>query len=551
MDGLVLVALALVLFLFRANSLPLMDPDESRCAMIVREMTRGGDWLVPHLNGEAYCDKPAVFFWLAAAGQWVTGQVELGGRLVSALAGCLCVLVTYAYAKRLGGRAAGLFAGIALATSAEFLFVARWYRMDMPFVAAMWAALWWYARREQPGPGIPQGGAARRGQVGFYAFCGIAVLFKGPAGLALPLGVLVVWLGLRREARRLLGLLHPAGLAVFLAVAAPWYVAVMLRDPGYAYEFFIRQNVLRYTGGGELGHHWPGILYVPVLLAGLLPWAVFLPGVIWRYWPRRLQQCREQPHVLLLWLAAVVPVVFFAFSSTKLVQYILPSFPPLAVLVGVLLVDWAKSPQPDRLMKHGLRALAVAILLASLIPAGTAIFCGAPNDWTILPVPAAAAALVVMRTQARRDHRAGALAAAAAGLVVVWVSVIAMVDPVYERFSARTAARAVPAAAARAGHLFYWTSEALSFQFYTDSALPPRFHLERTQALLDWIKAHEPAYGLVSGADRLQALRAIEGISYHVEPMGGDRWLLRVQTTPTPTTSPTTAPASAPARTNP
>ena len=161
----VLVALALVLFVFRANILPLMDPDESRCALIVRQMLRGGDWLLPHLNGQAYWDKPAVFFWLAAAGQRLTGNAELGGRLVAAVAGCLCVLVTYAYARRLGGRAAGLLAGIALATSAEFLFVARWYRMDMCFVAAMWAALWWYGEANYPPRRAPAERPARTGGV--------------------------------------------------------------------------------------------------------------------------------------------------------------------------------------------------------------------------------------------------------------------------------------------------------------------------------------------------------------------------------------------------
>ena len=341
--------------------------------------------------------------------------------------------------------------------------------------------------------------------------------------MALPLGVLVAWLLLRGEYRRLLGLLHPVGLAVFLAIAAPWYVAVTLRDPSYAYEFFIRQNVLRYAGGGELGHHWPGILYVPILLAGLLPWSVLLPGVIWRYCPRRLRLWREQPHLLLLWLAAVVPVVFFAFSSTKLVHYILPAFPPLAVLTGVLLADWAGSPRPDRLMKHGLRALAAAVLLVSLIPVGVGIFLRHFDAWTLVPIFVCAAALGVMYAQAYRGRRAGALAAAVVGLVLAWVSVIAFADPAYDRLSARSAARALPPAAARTGNLFYWSNEELSFQLYADCAEPARFRLGQTEELAEWLKGHEPAYGLVSGADRLQALRDRRA---HLSGAADGRWPL-------------------------
>jgi len=137
-----------VLFLTYAWRLPLADPEESRCALIVREMMEGGDWIVPHLEGRVYVDKPAPFFWLAALGWKLTGNAELGGRLVAALGGFGAVLATYAIGRRLFGGRAGLLAGLVLATAGEFLFMARWYRMDMPFAAAMWAAVWWFWRGE-------------------------------------------------------------------------------------------------------------------------------------------------------------------------------------------------------------------------------------------------------------------------------------------------------------------------------------------------------------------------------------------------------------------
>ncbi|MDY7011618.1 MAG: glycosyltransferase family 39 protein, partial [Planctomycetota bacterium] len=129
------------LFLFRIQSLPLADPEEARCALIVRHMLDSGDWIVPHLDGQVYYDKPAPYFWLTAAGWKLTGSAELGGRLVSALAGLLAVMITYAFARRQFSPLSGMLAGVVLATSGEFLFLARWYRMDMPFAAAMWAYL--------------------------------------------------------------------------------------------------------------------------------------------------------------------------------------------------------------------------------------------------------------------------------------------------------------------------------------------------------------------------------------------------------------------------
>jgi dolichol-phosphate mannosyltransferase len=103
-----LAAACRALFLAKADSLPLTDPEEVRCAIIVRNMLAGGDWLVPHLEGRPYFDKPAPFFWLAAIGERVTGSAELGGRAVAALAGFLAVLATCALAARMFGPSAGL-----------------------------------------------------------------------------------------------------------------------------------------------------------------------------------------------------------------------------------------------------------------------------------------------------------------------------------------------------------------------------------------------------------------------------------------------------------
>ena len=177
-----LVVVAGGLFLVGSGSLPLGDPEEARCALTVREMIRGGDWLVPHLNGEVYFNKPAPFFWLAAVVRMASGNVEFGGRAVAALAGVLAVLVTYDMGRRLFGTRAGLLAGLILATCGQFAFMARWYRMDRPFAAAMWAAIWWFWRAEERRVG-PDGKPDRAGWVGFYAFCGLATLMKGPGGL--------------------------------------------------------------------------------------------------------------------------------------------------------------------------------------------------------------------------------------------------------------------------------------------------------------------------------------------------------------------------------
>ncbi|RPI63223.1 MAG: phospholipid carrier-dependent glycosyltransferase, partial [Planctomycetaceae bacterium] len=143
-----LIVLCLVLYLPGTWQMPLADPEESRCALIVQHMIQSGEWLMPHLDGDLYFDKPAPYFWLAAVGQLATGNIEFSGRLVSALFAIAAVLMAFSAGRRMGGNLAGLVAGIVLATSVEFVFMARWYRMDMPLATLVWAALWWFWRYE-------------------------------------------------------------------------------------------------------------------------------------------------------------------------------------------------------------------------------------------------------------------------------------------------------------------------------------------------------------------------------------------------------------------
>lgn len=558
LDWLLLAAVSLGLFLFQSNRLPLVDPDESRCALIVREMVRGGDWVIPHLNGEVYADKPAPFFWLAAGGRWLTGSEELGGRLVSAIAGCLCALVTYAFARRLGGRGAGLLAGLALATAAEYVYIARWYRMDMAFTAAMWAAVWWLARADARRAGPDGRAPIWAGWIGFYAFAGLATVFKGPAGLGLPAVIVAVWMLARGHYRRLLGFLHPAGLAVFLAIAVPWYVAAGLRSPALLQEFLVRQNLQRFTGAADLGHRWPGILYLPILLAGFMPWSVLLPGAIWRRFPRprgqgtsreqadggkpgtglvsrakglcagALADARKEPQVLLLWLAAVLPVLIFAFSGTKMANYILPAFPPLAALVGLRQADWLAPGPADRGVKHEARALAAALVGVALIPMAVNAYFGLFDAWAILPVAGATGGAAVFHRFLRRGRRPQALAACASGAVATWLLVAAAAGPAYDHLSTRSLAGLAPPVPAGA-KAFALSSPLYSFQLYTGCAEVRPFRSGEAGELRPWLVENGPALGLVKGESRLRLLNQAQGVSCEQLAQRGELILVRAR----------------------
>lgn len=540
-----------VLFLSNSAALPLSDPEESRCALIVRQMLAGGDWIVPHLEGEPYFDKPAPFFWLAAAGQVLTGSAELGGRLIPALAAMCAVFVAFCFARRLWGDPAGVLAGVILATSGEFLFLARWYRMDMPFAAAMWAAVWWfwkYDSRRLEGLPVP----GRRMWVGFYALAGVATLFKGPAGLGLPVIIVGGYLLLSRQGKRLLELLNPWGLGVYLLIAAPWYLAVALREPGYAYEFFVRQNLLRYVGGARLGHHWPGILYVPILLAGMLPWTVYLPGTVGRLFPWRWRLRAERPAVLLLWPAVLLPLLFFCFSGTKLAGYILPVFPPLAVLVAGLIAPWIRSHQDDALMKHGARAMLGTIVILPLVPIGVEIYLGAAGAWLAVPACIALVSAAAMVRSLRLARRGAFVSWAAVAIVGVYLYLIWHTAPIaYGLMSTRHLARSIPQPLAPNAEICFWDKAESSLLLYAGIGQGERFRQSDPAALgrlMERLAGDHVVYCLVSGQDLLGKLQSACPVPLHVVAQQQDLWLVANRP---PHQGAETQPASGPAAAGP
>jgi 4-amino-4-deoxy-L-arabinose transferase-like glycosyltransferase len=436
----IVTVLSLGIFLLKASSLPLTDPDESRCAEIVDNMLIGGNWVIPYKNGEIYFDKPAPFFWLAAAVQYVSGSMELGGRFVAAVAGAGTVLITFLLARRISNNLTALFAGLFLATGPEFFFVARWYRMDMPFVLFMWAALWWFWRYEAQAHRASVAAARSKNAqwTGFYLFCALATLMKGPAGAVLPVMVVGAYFAVSRNWRRMFELLNVPGILAYLAIAAPWYIIASLRVPNYAYQFFIEQNLGRYASGGSYGQHFPGIAYVAIVLGGMLPWTVFLPAAVEKRFPWRWSERMKRPDILFLWTAALVPLIFFAFCKTKMANYVVPVFPPLAILIAIPLAAWATSDARDKAYRD-----AAAVLCAVIVLAGAALV-GAQWYFKLLNIQGIAGAglllaCAVMTAQSFiRRRRVNAINWACASMTVLLLSLILQIHPAaYEMMSNR------------------------------------------------------------------------------------------------------------------
>jgi 4-amino-4-deoxy-L-arabinose transferase-like glycosyltransferase len=321
---LIISALALALFLFRAADIPLTDPDEGRYAEISREMAVNGDWIVPHLFGIPYLEKPPLLYWLTATAFRTFGPSEIAGRLAPALAGALGVLLVGVFAWRHLSPAAGSLAAIVLASAALYVVLARTVVTDMLFAVALSGALFsFFAYREATK------GVARA--LSFWLLLAAATLSKGPAALVLCGLVIAGDAALGRSWRALFAPRLLICAPLFFALALPWFAIVQHRYPGFL-SFYLWKEHLGRAAGSE--HAEPVYWFVPWLLGGLLPWTPFAIAAT-PAWRTALAEGALEGRVvrfLLVWAATVF--VVFSSARGKLATYILPMFPPLAVLVG-------------------------------------------------------------------------------------------------------------------------------------------------------------------------------------------------------------------------
>lgn len=321
----------LVLFFFQLGAVPLLDPDEPVYAQTPKEMLAAGDLLSPRIFGEVWFDKPPLYYWLVAGTTSLLGPSELAARLPAAAMALGTVWLVYAFMNRRFGSASAMASAVVLATSLEFFYLAKGAVTDSTltfFLSACLLAYW------------------DRRLLLAYALAGMATLTKGPVGLLFPGTILLLELLSRGDWRGLGQLRLLRGLALYALIVLPWYVSMYcLHGQVFIDTFFGMHNLTRFTSAEhETGNVW--YYFLPVLALGFFPWITLLPQAV-RQALREQAYERRTLRFLLIWAAFIF--VFFSISKTKLVSYILPLFPPLAMLVGWHLSRlWVHRPDGQR-----------------------------------------------------------------------------------------------------------------------------------------------------------------------------------------------------------
>lgn len=325
---LILGGLCVALFLVGIGFRPIWDIDEGMHATTAKEMVLTGDWITPTFNGEKFHDKPVLFNWLTALSFLLLGFNAFAARLPGALMGIGSVALVYFLGKRQGGPTLGFLSGAILATSPMFITLSQAVVHDivLVFFVTLALVLFYFAYTE-----------IRHRQARLilsYVAVGLAVLTKGPVGIVLCGLTIGSFLLLRRKVSFLKEMKLGWGLVIVILVAAPWYVTTSLRNPEYLNHFFIHQNFLNFVSSKAARHPEPFYYYAPILMGGFFPWSIMLPIALVRPFWNSLKRVDEATLYLIVWFASVF--LFFSAASSKLGPYILPLFPPAALLVGRL-----------------------------------------------------------------------------------------------------------------------------------------------------------------------------------------------------------------------
>ena len=388
--------------IFGGDQLGLVGADEPRYAQVAREMLEAhsaachqaqakvfpkslrfedlqasmhclaGGTVTPILYGQPWLEKPALYYWRAMSFFKEFGVSDWSARLPSSSGAFFLIVLVFLHMRRFrpGGH---LDAALITASCLGIAAFARGASTDMqlaaPFCIGM---LGWYAWYET---------GKKFWLFDLYFFGAAATLAKGPVAIFLALVIICLFLGLRKEWAVLRRTLWWPGLGLFLLMVLPWYIAVQRRNPTFYRQFFLEHNLERFATN-RYQHHQPFWYYLAILFIALVPWTVLgiralVDGVAVSIaeWSARRKPLRYLghsragdafPEFLVLW--AIFPILFFSFSGSKLPGYILPSIPPLTILLGDYLNRIRQRGMPSWLLWSHASCCALMVFVLVLAP---------------------------------------------------------------------------------------------------------------------------------------------------------------------------------------
>jgi 4-amino-4-deoxy-L-arabinose transferase-like glycosyltransferase len=431
-DIFIILLLACAVLLPSLWTRDLWNPDEPRYMAVGWGMVETGDYLVPHLSGYVYPDKPPLFFWLAAFFYRIGFGLN-GGRVVAALATVGTILVTYFLGRRRIGERAGLTAALVTMTLMFFLATSKMGVIDTLVTFLMVSTIACGLRAMEP-----ETGARRRWWLAAYALTGLAVLTKGPVGVVVPLIVLASYGIAMRKKVRPGGWVHLAGAFLMVNIVGWWLVPALVAGGGeYANEILFSQTAKRLVKSPS--HEAPFYHYLMLLPGIMFPWSLLLVPAGWSAW-KAWRRDREPAAALgVTWFLSIF--LFFSAVSGKRAGYILPIAPAVGLILARYLLSAERAgqiswPRLYRVLSRitlAVMGAGIVLCMISALVAGPITGLLYPNEADLqaevaglakgaplaLALPAAVIILLVIYGWRRALERPAALAAVLVLLVVV------------------------------------------------------------------------------------------------------------------------------------
>jgi 4-amino-4-deoxy-L-arabinose transferase-like glycosyltransferase len=332
---LILIFVGGLLILYNLGARDLWEPDETRYAVVAREMKETGNWIVPHLNGSVYSEKPPLFFWLVNLSTFLFGDSEFANRLPSALAGLITVLVTFLLGERIFGLRAGFLSGLVLASGFFLTQISRWVMLDSLFTLFFLLSLFFFYQ------GYRNEERRRIHYLLAGSFIGLGVLTKGPIAY-LPIPIFLILGFFEKDMKDFWNRDLLWGFLLSLALVLIWVIpACWTGGEDYTRRILLEQSIGRIAGKTRHSHLQPFLFYIIRFPVEFLPWTLFIPAAVALELRKRKEERRG-----FLFLSVWFLFIFFFFTllKGKKDNYILPLYPAAAILVGRWLTSFLQSP---------------------------------------------------------------------------------------------------------------------------------------------------------------------------------------------------------------
>lgn len=323
----ILIILSYIFLIFGNSIMSLTNPDEVFYTLTAKEMEQNKSWMTPYMFGEPQFEKPIFLYWMMRISLNVFGNENFAARFPAALFGLLGVIAVYllgvigfkddkkAFIASLVIMSGGLYIGLSRTVFTDMIF-------SIFILFSFLFFYWGYERPKNKGAGI----------ILFFVSCAFAVLTKGPLGFLIPFISITVFLLIKKDLKFLFNKSTFTGFLLFILISFPWYILMIkMYGSSFTYEFFYNDHYRRLIEAEHLMNDtW---YFYPMSMVGcMFPWSLFVFFSLIDLFRNIKKKLNNFNLFLLCWI--VMTFLIFQPAHSKLVSYIFPLFPALALVCG-------------------------------------------------------------------------------------------------------------------------------------------------------------------------------------------------------------------------